>query len=540
MLFVDFSVCRSLMLCCTGMCVALIPLCKPTKTGDHPMTSTTETGDGLDVTNGAHTLSTKTSSGSTVSQPLPNLSPCFVDDVVAELCDSVGDNGELTNDTMTLFGICTGSENSSASLLTELAKETSRNQRKGLEVWHLSGELLSEGDETGSLKLTFDLPHSHLLKSNPVLLLDFESPLPGANLEVTFTSRALHPSTQTVCISGETQYIMLAGKESEGKVQRKWRISAETNPPVMKQRLRNIFIGGKSGSNFSMTPLLLFSRERRTETRSAHVSGSSMTSSFLCELRRFLGDVLPQSHPPSSSLQLESLQSLPPLTLGLSSSETLLAGLINSSALTIFSFSSWGSRFQVHHGELSLSPALLEELRQRLEQAMEQITTVIREEDVGHRAIEKLGRLKEHSAFPKTQPAAGESQYCAFLLLKALQTVARAYEVEKRLRATRAGRNNSMGNVCRLKSLTVSLERTLVGPNTANINNCHGSCAFPLVNTNNHAVLLNFHIESGNVDERAPCCVPVAYEHLEVVDMNQHGTYLSIKPDVVAKECGCR
>lgn len=135
----------------------------------------------------------------------------------------------------------------------------------------------------------------------------------------------------------------------------------------------------------------------------------------------------------------------------------------------------------------------------------------------------------------------GQSQYRAFLLLKALQTVARAYEVQRGLRATRADPNNPVrANVCGLRSLTVSLERRLVGPNTANINNCHGSCAFPLANANNHAVLLNFHIESENADERPPCCVPVVYEALEVVDLNEHGTYLSIKPDVVAKECGCR
>lgn len=136
-------------------------------------------------------------------------------------------------------------------------------------------------------------------------------------------------------------------------------------------------------------------------------------------------------------------------------------------------------------------------------------------------------------------PNTGESQYCAFLLLKALKTVGR--EMQRKLRATRAEPNLPVrNNICGLRSLTVSLGRHLVGPNTANINNCHGSCTFPFVNTKNHAVLLNSHIESGNVQERAPCCVPVAYEALEVVDLNQHGTYLSIKPDVVAKECGCR
>lgn len=143
-----------------------------------------------------------------------------------------------------------------------------------------------------------------------------------------------------------------------------------------------------------------------------HVSGSSpassQTSSFLCELKRFLGDVLPQNQPESPLLQLNSLQSLPPLTLGLSSSETLLAGLMNSSAPTIFSFASWGSVFQVHHRELALSPTLLEELRQRLEQTVMQVMGVIREEEVGHRATQRLGRLKELSAFPKKEPAAGD------------------------------------------------------------------------------------------------------------------------------------
>ncbi|CAJ1060322.1 muellerian-inhibiting factor [Xyrichtys novacula] len=541
MLVVDFLVCGALMLCCARMCVALSLPHDPSITGGKPTTATTGTGNGPQVSNAAHTLSAKTSYSSAASQHLPNLPPCLVDDVFAALHESVANNNQLTNQALALFGICAASENSSASVLADIAKESNSQQGHGLRVFHLSGGLLSEGDEEEPLELTFDLSHLHLPVSKPVMLLALESLPPGENMEVTLTSHILDPSTQTVCISAETQYIMLAGKESAGKVHHKWRISAETNSPAMKKKLKGIFVGKESGSNISVTSLLLFSGERGTEIRHTHVLGSSLTSTFLCELRRFLGDALPQSHPRPHHLQLDSLQSLPPLTLGLSSSETLLAGLINSSALTIFSFSSWGSKFQGYHGELSLSPQLLEELRQRLEQTVEQIVAVMREEDVGHRASERLGRLKELSVFPKTEPTSGEIQYCAFLLLKALQTVARAYEVEKRLRATRAGNSNSMGaSVCALRSLTVSLERTLVGPNTANINNCHGSCAFPLVNANNHAILLNFHIENENTDERAPCCVPVAYEHLEVVDLNQHGTYLSIKPDVVAKECGCR
>nr|QXV87596.1 anti-Mullerian hormone [Sebastes pachycephalus] len=530
MLFLDIFCCGSLMLCCTRICVALqdsqlMPAHDP---------SVTE-----------HTFPpTETSSASTVSRHGPQHAPCFVEDIFAALREAVGSDGELTNRSLTQFGICTVPGSSSASVLSQLAKETSRNQRSGLEVLHPTGVLLTEEDDGGTLMLTFDLPQSPLLKLKPVLLLAFESPLTGGDMDVTFTSQSLHPNTQTVCISGETHYIMLTGKASEGDVHQKWRISVETKNPEMNQNLKDILVGGKSGSNISMIPLLLFSGGTGTEIRHTHTSGpppASSQTSFLCELKRFLGDVLPQDRPESPRLQLDSLQSLPPLTLGLSSSDTLLAGLMNSSSPTIFSFSNRGSMFQVHRGELALSPTLLEELKQRMEQTWMQVMEVIQEEEVGHRATERLGRLKELSAFPRTGPAAGESQYRAFLLLKALRTVARVYEVQRGLRATRSGPITSLrGNICGLKSLTVSLEKRLGLPNTVNINNCHGSCAFPMTNANNHAVLLNFHIESESVDERAPCCVPVAYEALEVVDLNEHGTYLSIKPDVVARQCGCR
>ncbi|KAM7388395.1 hypothetical protein PAMP_024571 [Pampus punctatissimus] len=435
--------------------------------------------------------------------------------------------------------IKTVSDNSSASVLLELAKKTSRNQRNGLEVLHPTAVLLVEEEETGSLALTFDLPQSPLLKLNPVLLLAFESPLTGGKLdEITFTSQSLQPNTQAACILEGTQYILLTGKASEGHVHQRWRISVETKSADMKESLKKL-IGGKSGSNTSMTPFLLLSTERGTDIRYTKVSRSSQTFSFLCELRRFLGDVLPQNHPESRPLKLDSLHSLPPLKLGLSSSENLLAGLINSSAPTIFSFTS--AMFHMHHGELALPSALLEELRRRLEQIVVQIMEVIREEDLGHRSIKRLERLKELSTFPKVEVAAGESQYRAFLLLKALQTVGRTFEIQRGLRATRADPNCSVrDNICDLKSLIVSLESHTVGPNTAIINNCHGSCVFPMCNTNNHAILLNSHIESGNMQERPPCCVPVAYDPLDVVFLNQDGTYLSVQPDMVAKECGCR
>lgn len=96
----------------------------------------TETTDGLEIKNAEP--STETSSASTVSQHIPHHALCFVHDIFAALRD-VGNDGELTNFSLALFGICTVSENSSGSALLDLAKETNRNQINGLEVLQPAG-----------------------------------------------------------------------------------------------------------------------------------------------------------------------------------------------------------------------------------------------------------------------------------------------------------------------------------------------------------------------------------------------------------------
>uniref|UniRef100_UPI003AAEACAC muellerian-inhibiting factor n=1 Tax=Centroberyx gerrardi TaxID=166262 RepID=UPI003AAEACAC len=560
MLVVYVFYCAALMLHWTRECVPLqvserdglhgqklVPAPDPPRTGQH-----THTANFLEINYAPS--SKETLSDTTVSHHLPDNAPCFessqghdeiLDDIFAVLREGWGKEGELTNNNLTQFGICTKADGSSGLVLSELANAANRDQTKGLNVLHPTKELLAEPVGGGRLVLTLDLPQSPLLKLNPILLLAFGSPLAATDLGVTFTSQSLHPNTQAACISEGTQYIILTGKASDGSVNQKWRLSVEAKSSDAGQTLQEILIGGESGSNTSMTPLLLFLSDRGTDLRSAQVPGSSLgsseTFSFLCELQKFLGDVLTQDRPESTPVQLDSLQSLPPLTLGLSSSETLLVGLLNSSAPTIFSFPSQGSVLKVHRGELALTPALLEVLRHRLEQAVGQITDVIREEEVGHRAMERLGRLRALSTFPKEEPPAGESQYRAFLLLKALQTVGRAYEVERGLRATRAGQGSPVrGNLCGLHSLTVSLEKYFVAPDTATINYCQGVCDFPLTNVNSHAALLNVQIQSGKVLDRPLCCVPVAYEDLDVVELNDEGTRLCIKADLVAKECGCR
>lgn len=81
---------------------------------------------------------TKTSPASTVSHLVGQSAPCFLDDIFAVMSERLGDDGELTNGSLTLFGVCKVSDNSSGSVLLELAKK-SRNQRNGLEVLHPAG-----------------------------------------------------------------------------------------------------------------------------------------------------------------------------------------------------------------------------------------------------------------------------------------------------------------------------------------------------------------------------------------------------------------
>lgn len=147
--------------------------------------------------------------------------PCFVDDVLAALRDSIGDDGQLTSQSLSVFGFCSLPGQPSGSLLLELARETGRKQEfAGLEIVHpvggkdscsssvccfcslitatfSSSALVTEEVETGTIELTFDLPDSSTLKrSAPVVLLALEAPPRGENLDVTFSSQSLQPDAQ--------------------------------------------------------------------------------------------------------------------------------------------------------------------------------------------------------------------------------------------------------------------------------------------------------------------------------------------------------
>lgn len=176
-----------------------------------------------------------------------------------------------------------------------------------------------------------------------------------------------------------------------------------------------LLFSGETGSEtrFSLNFPLLFWKFSRVPQRclfiSVSVSVASQTSSFLCELKRFLAGVTSQDHPESPPLQLGSLQSLPPLTLDRSTSETTLARLIRSPSLTLLSFGDCCSSSQVHQGELALPPSLSDELRQRLEQSLTRVLEAIREKEAGQEATRRLARLVDLSAFLGDDPATGDA-----------------------------------------------------------------------------------------------------------------------------------
>uniref|UniRef100_A0AAY4BGP4 TGF-beta family profile domain-containing protein n=1 Tax=Denticeps clupeoides TaxID=299321 RepID=A0AAY4BGP4_9TELE len=241
---------------------------------------------------------------------------------------------------------------------------------------------------------------------------------------------------------------------------------------------------------------------------------------FLCELQRFLSEVLPPTqllpHPTggTSTVSLDTLDTLPPLSLGVASSENFLLGLLNSSAPTLFSFPHERSGLRSHRGELSLRPP----------------TAFSVEVETGGKGDQTEGE----------QGNSSESQYLALLLLKALQTVQGVWEALPAQRTARGGQEEPAKAKCHLHSLTVSLEKYLLEPSTATINNCQGVCSFPLPNSNNHAILLNSLEQSTVPPSRLPCCVPVQYADLLVIELHSDGPTISVKTNMVAKECGCR
>lgn len=177
-----------------------------------------------------------------------------------------------------------------------------------------------------------------------------------------------------------------------------------------------LLLSGEGGSETRLSfscPLLLWTFSSVPLHFCLSLSAAPQTSSFLCELRRFLAGVASPEHHESPGVQLSSLQPLPPpLELDRSTGEASLARLIRSSALTVLSFGDCCSSSQVHRGELALPSPLSQELRRRLERTVAHVMEVIGgqedQEGAGRGALRRLGRLVDLSTFLGDHPATGD------------------------------------------------------------------------------------------------------------------------------------
>uniref|UniRef100_A0A3Q3DPP2 Anti-Mullerian hormone n=1 Tax=Hippocampus comes TaxID=109280 RepID=A0A3Q3DPP2_HIPCM len=376
-----------IMLCWMGCCCCVV---LPDSPGSQPGATMT----------GERSLTLLPTRSTLASLVLPKSTACFLEDVLAAMREALEDDGQLTPGGATLFGMCAAS--GSLAVLMDLAKDAKRKLGGTVELLHPTEVfLVEEEDDREAVILDFHIPQSPLLQHKFVLLLALESPFSGGDSDqITFTSQSLLPNTQVVCMSDGTQYVLLTGQAS--MEHQRWMLSIDSKSPNMKKRMKELLTDGNTRRS-NVTPVLLFSLEEDIRFVPTKVSGLSQPISFLCELRRFLSDSLPHKSPHVPPLRRESLQAPPPISLDLSSSESVLAELINSSAPTVFSFT--GSTYHVHRGELAMPPGLLDELRHGLEQNLLQIREVLRDKDNGQRSIKRLQRLWELCAFPKVDPA---------------------------------------------------------------------------------------------------------------------------------------
>ncbi|XP_048833296.1 muellerian-inhibiting factor [Brienomyrus brachyistius] len=501
-----------------------------------------------------------------------------LEELRATFLKGLGRKPELGSEDRVRLGLCADPQEQSRAQISPLVllaeKLSTEQERSSLHILHPVKELWeAEGPEPyrSRLLLHFQLPpplHSQLCRVTLVLLLlHLWGSVEAKDLRVSFTGHSLQPHRQTACLSTGTQFIFLTGRPTESDAQSHplWLVTMETTQAdngSQLPELPGIFLGEALGLNRTLSPLLLLYADRGgdempdkqdapevrepLETRPPPVSETFL---FLCELQAFLGEalshtLLPPAPAHTAPVSLNTLHSLPSMTLGSSSSEPLLLGLLTSTTPTLFSFPPQTSELRGHRVELALQPHLLTVLKERLVQAAAQIRS---DEVRGPNVAKQLQRLQKLSQLPGEEKElpdgvrnSRERQYRAVLLLKALQTVLGAWEGARGERAARGGEEeHGRGAKCRLHPLTVPVLAPLLSPPTLTINNCQGSCSTPIFKGTNHAMLLN-SFGSKQPLERAPCCVPEEYEDLQVAELDSNGTLIHFKPNMVAKECGCR
>ncbi|XP_060796683.1 muellerian-inhibiting factor [Neoarius graeffei] len=455
---------------------------------------------------------------------------------------------DLVKQELTQFGFCShyGVQYSQfSSLMVQKENNSPEFLHSRKELWDV------EEDGTFIMTLHFAKPGKCYQQTTlaSMILLFFIDSCNTHELKIKFSGHVLQPHNQTVCVSQATRFLVLTGVQIESfsheHIKLRMDVQHDSGKKIGLSEFQAIMHRKNTRSKNTQRPVMLLFPKKSDSENVPHSNGTFL---FLCELRKFLNEVSPQGNPFLAQDEVRTispsvLHSLPPLTLGASSSESLLLELVNSSGPTVFYFPRQNLGLRTHRVELALKPSLLSVLKLKLDEALAQV----RMEDVGRGAIDKLQVLSILSALPEDEELETglenqrEVQYRALLLLKALQAVLGAWAVERAQRAARAGQEGPTRlSQCHLESFTVSLEKYLLEPSTANINNCEGACGFPLINGNNHAILLNSHIQSGQPLNRTLCCVPVAYDDLCVIELNSDSTTISYKTNMVAKECGCR
>ncbi|KAK2907002.1 hypothetical protein Q8A67_005987 [Cirrhinus molitorella] len=477
-----------------------------------------------------------------------------------DFLSALNGDSELGRMELQRFGIC--SSGTPDLQIPHLVRNLNQ-KRSGLKGVHATKVDIWDAEMEGEMTLTITFPrHAQPTSPASVMFLFSVDSIKGDGLRVKFSSHFIHPNTQTVCISEATRFLLLTGGQNHAHIHLKLSVTIETwkdenKPKPSVSELQEVLIRKVDDNNMSMRPILIFLSER-DEQRTPHLKHHgnpldetvpSRTYLFLCELQKFLSDVVPQKEGLTpqegvNTVSLDGLDSLPPLSLGVSSTESLLSGLVNSSTPTVFVFPERQQGLRTHRVEVTLDSPLLSVLRMRLDEAMAQV----KQQEVGQKVIDRLQKLRELSGLSpdgEDDEAVAkdhkEAQYRSILLLKALQVVLSTWEVERAQRAARADNDSpSVPSQCRLQSLSVSLRKFFLEPSKININNCEGVCRFPLVNGNNHAILLNSHIQSGQPVSRSPCCVPVDFDDLFVIELESEGTNIAVKTNVVATKCECR
>nr|XP_014342598.1 PREDICTED: muellerian-inhibiting factor [Latimeria chalumnae] len=290
------------------------------------------------------------------------------------------------------------------------------------------------------------------------------------------------------------------------------------------------------------------------------------THEFLRHLKSFLSSVLddPVDHQSTPMLHLskETVETLPHQKLNISDREVLQL-LVKSEVPLLFLFPKHSKTvLEEKLSHWDLQGKVVELLSARLQSVLQQVQEISSFQN--RKVLLKLRHLLNHCyhSFNLTSllniPASQsddaaklnqnskQRQIHTLLLLKVLQTIRAFWHKKQKLsRESRSATSNDE-SYCRLRELNVDLshETFIQVPKEYLANNCAGPCKLPMSdqnkNYNSHVILLMKMQERGMNLKRNPCCIPVKYSGLFVSRFIENGLELSLYPNMVAEDCGCR